>query len=101
MMRRALRLSGILLVLPVVLMGQSLERRIAAAGDGTLRFSFAAREGVCGNGTNGISISERNDEWEGGCERGPVRVSLHVRGGRVAEANTYVGGRWRSAGLSG
>jgi hypothetical protein len=99
-MRRALRLSGILLALPAVLTGQSLERRIAAAGDGAVRFSFAAREGVCGNGTNGISISERNDEWEGGCEHGPVRVSLHVRGGSVAGANTYVGGRWRSAGSS-
>jgi hypothetical protein len=100
-MRRPIRLSGILLALPVTLAGQSLDRRIAAAGDGTVRFSFAARPGVCGNGTNGISTSDRNDEWEGGCDHGPVRVSLRIRGGTVADANTYVGGRWRSPGPAG
>src|SRR3989442_7253665 len=100
-MRRATRLTAILLALPVTLAGQSLDRRIAAAGDGTVRFSFAARTGVCGNGANNISISDRNDEWEGGCEHGPVRVSLHLRDGKVTDANTYVGGRWRSGGLSG
>ena len=100
-MRRAIRLWGILLTLPMTLAGQSLDRRIAAAGDGTVRFSFAAREGVCGNGTNGISISDKSDEWEGGCDHGPVRVSLRVRGGTVQHVNTYVGGRWRSLGSSG
>ncbi len=56
----------------------------AAAGDGTVRLSFAARPGVCGNGANSITISDGNDddEWESDCERGPVRVSLRVRSGR-------------------
>ena len=100
-MRQAIRFSGILLALPVTLAGQGLDRRIAAVGEGMVRFSFAARAGVCGNGANNISISDRNDEWEGGCEHGPVRVSLHVREGKVTDANTYVGGRWRSGGSSG
>jgi hypothetical protein len=99
-MRRAIRFSGILLALPMTLSGQSLDRRIATAGDGIVRFSFAARTGVCGNGTN-ISISDRNDEWEGGCDHGPVRVSLHIRRGTVTDANTYVGGRWRSPASTG
>jgi HEAT repeat protein len=38
---------------------------------------------------------DEGDEWESDCTPGPVRVSLRVRGGRVAEAHTHVGGRWR------
>jgi len=100
-MGRMTRIAGVLLALPAVLSAQSLTQRIAAAGDGTLRFSFAARPGVCGNGGNSISIVDSSDEWEGNCEHGPVRVSLRVRSGAVAEAHTYVGGRWRSAGPAG
>jgi len=85
-----------LLALPAALSGQTLAQRIAALGDGHLRLSFAAREGVCGS-SHGISISEHSDEWVGDCEHGPVRVSLRVRGGRLTEAHTYVGGRWRTA----
>ena len=66
-------------------------------GDGTVRLSFAARAGVCGNGGHSITIvgDDEDDEWESDCTPGPVRVSLRVRGGRVADAHTYVGGRWR------
>ena len=99
-MRRALEFSVILLALPVSLSAQGLDRRIASVGDGVVRFSFAARDGVCGNGHN-ISISDRNDEWVGDCEHGPVRVSLRIQAGKVTDANTYVGGRWRSPGPSG
>ena len=35
------------------------------------------------------------DEWESDCVPGPVRVSIRVRAGRVADADTHVGGRWR------
>ena len=34
---------------------QSIARRVADAPDGTVRMSFASRDGVCGNGDN-ISI---------------------------------------------
>ncbi len=94
-MKRPLRLLPALLALPVVLAAQSLGQRVAALGDGTIRLSFAARAGVCGNGANNITIVDHDDEWEGNCERGPVRVSMHVRGGAVSEAHAYVGGRWR------
>jgi hypothetical protein len=84
-----------LLVIPAALEAQSLAERVASLGEGTLRLSFAARAGVCGNG-RGISIASDDDaEWESSCEGGPVRVSLRVSHGSVAAAHTYVGGRWR------
>jgi len=94
-MGRTIRCTLALLALPAALSGQTLSQRIAALGDGNLRLSFAAREGVCGS-SHGITVSEPSDEWVGDCERGPVRVSLRVRAGRLTEAHTYVGGRWRA-----
>ncbi len=95
-----IRWWAVLLValLPAPLRAQSLARKVQAAGDGTVRLSFAAREGVCSRGPGSITIMDDDDEeeWESDCERGPVRVSLRVRGGRVAESETYVGGRWRA-----
>jgi hypothetical protein len=74
--------------------------RVARVGNGTVRFSFAAREGVCGNGRN-VSIRSsravsRDVEWESDCEPGPVRVALAVRDGQVVEVRSHVGGRWRA-----
>jgi HEAT repeat protein len=44
-----------------------------------------------------ISDGESDDpDWVSDCERGPVRVSLRVRDGRITEADTRVAGRWRS-----
>lgn len=87
-----------LLLAPAPLAAQSLAQRLQAAGDGTIRLSFAAREGVCGH-ANGITITsddpDDDDEWVSDCERGPVRVWLRMRGGRVADAETRVAGRWR------
>ena len=76
---------------------QGLNRRVAAAPDGTVRLSFAARPGVCGNGHN-INIQDsRNPDWESDCEAGPVRTVLTVHGGTVTRVQSYVGGRWRAA----
>ena len=93
-----LLLVAALLAVPVPGAAQSLAERVRAAGDGALRLSFAARAGVCGNGTN-ISIRghrDIDDDWESDCESGPVRVSLRMAGGRVSEAETRVGGRWKA-----
>ena len=93
---------------------QRLGARVAAAPDGTVRLSFAARPGVCGNGRNVIALECAGgrcgrgrggrtitfdggfdgDEVEYDCEPGPVRISLRVRTGRVQSLRTYVGGRW-------
>jgi hypothetical protein len=86
-------------LLPAPLAAQSLAQRVQGAGEGTVRLSFAAREGVCSRGPGSITIideDEDDEEWESDCERGPVRVSLRMEGGRVAESETYVGGRWRA-----
>jgi HEAT repeat protein len=89
----------LLLGLAPALEAQTLAQRAAALGEGKLRLSFAARRGVCGNGGHGITIvsDDERGEWESDCTPGPVRVSLEVRGGRIAGAHTYVGGRWRPA----
>lgn len=97
-MRMLFAVAGALL-LPASLGAQSLAQKIRSAGDGTVRLSFAARPGVCGH-ANGISIydGDDDDEWVSDCERGPVRVSLRMRDGKVSEATTRVAGRWRSQG---
>lgn len=82
---------------------QPLASRAARVKDGTIRFSFASRPDVCGNGrgnisTGGGNYSRRRDEWEDECEPGPVRVALDVADGHVVAVRTYVGGRWRAAG---
>jgi HEAT repeats len=88
----------LLLVLPARLAAQDLVHRVAGLHEANLRVSFSARPGVCGNGGQGITISDDHDseDWVGDCERGPVRVSLRVRSGRVIEASTHVGGHWRT-----
>jgi hypothetical protein len=77
---------------------QSLADRAAAMGDGVLLLSFAAREGVCGDGRGNIrtggATHRMRSVWESDCEPGPVRVAAEVRGGRIVDLETFVGGRW-------
>lgn len=91
---------------------QTLERRVASAPDGSVRFSYAAKPGVYGNGRNSISWDcdrgncrnhqvnrysdvDRND-WDSPCDSGPVRVALSKSGGRITDLRVYVGGEWRA-----
>jgi len=88
-----------------------IARRVTAAPDGQVRFSYAAREGVYGNGGGSIAWGCRNEggrcrqtrndddesEWQSPCDTGPVRVSLTVHGGTVTSLRAYVGGQWRSS----
>ena len=76
------------------LSAQTLERRIAAVGEGTVRLSFAARPRVCRQGGDGISMRSETDEWQADCESQPVRVALRIQGHRVFSLRTYVGGHW-------
>ena len=90
-----------LLAAASALSAQSVASRVSRVRDGTVRMSFTARPGVCGNGSSFVStrrgeyIGSRGGEWENDCESGPVRVSMSVEGGEVRALRTYVGGRWR------
>lgn len=83
---------------------ETIAPRVAAAPDGTVRMSFTARPGVCGDGDNCISThhghrySSRDGdvEWDETCDGGPVRVVLTVRNHVIDGIHTYVGGRWRT-----
>jgi hypothetical protein len=85
-------------ILPATLLAQDVEHRVSAVPSGTVRLSFAARPGVCGNGANNVSVREEDADWTSDCEAGPVRVSLRVSDHQVVGLRTYVGGQWRSAG---
>jgi uncharacterized low-complexity protein len=90
---------------------QTVAQRVAHAPDGTVHLSYAAREGVCGNGAGTISFDCANgtcgsrrvnssSDWEDDgpcpCGPGPVRLALQVTSGRVTRLRAYVGGHWRT-----
>ena len=94
----------------VLVQQQPLERRVAGAPDGSVRFSFAAKPGVYGNGRNMISWDcdkgnchnrqvdgnwDDHDDWDMPCDSGPVRVALTKSSGRITDLRVYVGGEWR------
>lgn len=103
--------GGALLAAP--LSAQTVAQRVARAPDGMVHLSYAARDGVCGNGAGMISFdcangtcgtrrritggSDWDDDGPCPCESGPVRLALQVSSGRVTRLRTYVGGHWRVA----
>jgi len=100
--------SGAWLLLTSGVQAQTLEKRVAAAPDGSVRFSFASRPDVYGNGRNSISWGCRDgncrhqqtndwqdNDWSEPCDSGPVRVALTKSGGRLTNMRVYVGGAWR------
>jgi hypothetical protein len=74
-----------------------LATRVAAAPDGSARFSFAARPDVCGNSHSHTYYVSDDVEWKDDCQHGPVRVVIMVRSHTVTEIRTHVGGEWRPA----
>jgi HEAT repeat protein len=81
---------------------QPLASRVDAAPPGYVQFSFAARAGVCGNGTSWIQTSPGNfsGTFTGSigetlrtqaCEPGPVRVLLDRADRTIIAIRTYVG----------
>jgi len=84
------------------LAAQSVAQRVDAVRDGTVRLSYAARPGVCGNGDGGVSIAGRHGDggqyWGARvCESGPVRVSIGRSEGGTVSVRKYVGGRWSAS----
>ena len=84
------------------LQSQSLASRVGAVRDGDVRFSFASRPEVCGDGERNIDMGHNHrymndsDGRYGPCEYGPVRVTLEMHGGQVMKLRTAVAGRPRS-----
>lgn len=80
---------------------QSLANRVG--GDGTVQFSFASREGVCGNGRTFFRIDDdgwyqtsygnySNDGMRSElCQRGPVRVVVTHAGRDLVKIETFAG----------
>ena len=103
--------GALLLFVASTATAQTLEQRIGRAPDGSVRFSFAARPGVYGNGRNSISWDcdkghcnsrqvdgnwDDRDDWNSPCDSGPVRVALYKSSGRITDLHVYVGGQWRT-----
>jgi HEAT repeat protein len=86
---------------------QSISRRVTDAPDGEVRFTYATRAGVCGDGRNTVALGHAfyvypNMEGYGRfsgirCEPGPARAALTVRGGEVTAFRPRVGGSWGDA----
>jgi HEAT repeats len=108
MLRLSVALAALATPLHNLATAQSIADRIREVREGEIRLSFAAREGICGDGrtyirdrsqgeNNYMSMSDGSGTrgWKNRpCEDGPVRVSLRIRGGEVRSARTYVGGAW-------
>lgn len=93
----------------------TIARRVAAAPDGEIRISYAARPDVVGDGERIIAWDcdpsgrcehqQFRGDWNRGMENwrdwsmqpGPVRVALRVSNKAVTSMRVYVGGRWRDS----
>lgn len=78
---------------------QSLGRRVTAVGTGTALVAFPVRDGVCGNGAGMIRTGDEGhvrfdgrDAWRSRCDFGPGRLVIELRGGRVVDLTSRVGG---------
>ena len=96
------RIEGLILAITAAatpLAGQALERRVAGAPDGNVQFHFAARAGVCGNGTTvlrvdaggGYYYSSGSDLNRDQCTAGPVRVVVARIGKEIVRIETHAG----------
>ncbi len=90
--------------------GSDLGRRVTSAPDGLVKMTYAARDGICGDGKSFIAdastagrgydvwFSEGNfsttssmSGFESRCTPGPVRLLLVVRDHRVVDVQPFVG----------
>jgi hypothetical protein len=83
--------------LPAASGAQSLAARIDALRDGTVRMSFAARPGVCGDGTGSVWITDTRRgrfDYDGRhpCINGPIRVAIGRSEGQVVSVRSRVAG---------
>jgi hypothetical protein len=83
------------------LSAQSVAQRVDAVHDGTVRLTYAARPGVCGNGDEGVTITNYRGVVDYGssrvCEPGPVRVAIARNARETVSIRKHVGGRWSAS----
>jgi hypothetical protein len=96
---------GCLLSIPLALTAgsalraQSVADRVDAVRDGTVRMSFAARPGVCGDGMGSVWIrgaGHDNERWRS-CVAGPIRVAIGRDNGVTISVRTGVAGEWSAS----
>src|SRR5690349_25078475 len=90
---------------PSTVLAQPLGHQIERVREGTVRLTYAARPGLCGDGREairsgssfivlpsniGYGRSDRTDI----CFAGPVRVAIGRRDGESVSYRVHVGGRW-------
>ncbi|MES1259574.1 MAG: HEAT repeat domain-containing protein [Gemmatimonadota bacterium] len=95
---RVARMGLVLAAAPAAVSAQAVERLVAGAGEGTVQFHFAAREGVCGNGHNfyratdvGSYMSYSSSGGDDTCAKGPVRAVIVRAGREIVRIETYAG----------
>jgi hypothetical protein len=81
------------------LTAQSISDRVNAARDGIVRMSFAARPGVCGDGTGSTWTRDARHDMDTRrlCIAGPVRVAVGRDNGVTVSVRTRVGGEWSAS----
>src|SRR5260221_6751377 len=75
---------------------QTISERVAAVRDGAVTFRFAARPGVCGDGSHYVRLGHSTFRSYGGrdmgtCEACPVGVRPTQREGRTERVESWVG----------
>ena len=102
--RGAMSTVTIVVAIPSLVAAQDIAERVRQVGNGTLRMSFAARAGVCGDGGDMVGFGralyiwpsiESHGRWDAPrCVPGPARVAVTVDDGRPVSVRTFVGGGW-------
>jgi hypothetical protein len=73
-----------------------LAARVAAAPDGEVRMTFAARPGLCdGHHRYGSDDDDADIEWDDDCDDGPVHMVLWVTAHEPTRLRVHLGGHWR------
>lgn len=80
---------------------QTLAQKVGNIADGRVQFSFASREGTCGDGRTwmrmvSVNGNETYGNWSGeatmpSCARGPVRILLERAARNVVNLRVFVG----------
>jgi HEAT repeat protein len=106
-MRRVARVAAAVTLGAATAGAQSIAARVASAGEGEVRMTFATRADVCGDGGSMLGIgdsfmmnstSEFQGHWTStSCRHGPARVAVEVGPSGVSSVRTHIGGQWGDA----